>query len=114
MEGPFWAPELDPKGLILRHKSLTFFHKSVSLCQKSHISFQKRIVFIKKAPYFRAISYYRIYVTAGEGQFLRKGQVGDWTNYFSKEQNARMDAWIERNSAGHDLPLVYHPDAADV
>jgi len=54
------------------------------------------------------------YLTAGEGQFLRKGQVGDWTNYFSKEQNARMDAWIERNSAGHDLPLVYHPDAADV
>ena len=44
---------------------------------------------------------------AGEGQFLRKGKVGDWKNYFTDEQNSRVDAWIARECAGHDLPLIY-------
>lgn len=30
----------------------------------------------------------------GKGQFLRKGQVGDWRNHFSPELTAEWDQWI--------------------
>jgi len=43
----------------------------------------------------------------GEGKFMRKGQVGDWTNYFSKEQNQRMEDWITENTEGSDLPAEW-------
>jgi hypothetical protein len=43
----------------------------------------------------------------GEGEFMRKGKVGDWRNYFSPEQSARMDAWINDNLKGEDIPMTY-------
>lgn len=30
-------------------------------------------------------------------KFIRKGQVGDWQNYFSPETNEKFDKWIEEN-----------------
>ena len=45
---------------------------------------------------------------AGEADFMRKGQVGDWRNYLSEEQNRRMDAWVAEHVGDHErLPLVY-------
>jgi len=39
---------------------------------------------------------------------MRKGQVGDWRNYLSEEQNRRMDVWIEEHVVGEEaLPLVF-------
>jgi len=43
----------------------------------------------------------------GEGKFMRKGQVGDWANYFSKEQNQRMESWITENMDGSGLPAEW-------
>ena len=37
-------------------------------------------------------------------KFLRKGQVGDWQNYFSEEMEIAWDAWIEKNS--NDLKIL--------
>ena len=31
-------------------------------------------------------------------KFLRKGQVGDWQNYFNEEMEMIWNAWIEKNS----------------
>ena len=40
----------------------------------------------------------------GEGQFLRKGLVGDWKNYFNEEMKVQWSAWIdeELKKAGID------------
>ena len=42
---------------------------------------------------------------AGEGQFLRKGAVGNWREYLSADQDARMDAWAAKNTCG--APMIY-------
>ena len=43
----------------------------------------------------------------GESDFMRKGQVGDWRNHLSAEQNWRMDAWVEERVGTERLPFVY-------
>lgn len=30
-----------------------------------------------------------------EAKFMRKGKVGDWRNYLSKEENEKFDEWIK-------------------
>ncbi|XP_064484599.1 sulfotransferase ssu-1-like [Ornithodoros turicata] len=37
------------------------------------------------------------------GDFVRKGQVGDWRNLFTAEQVKRMKDWIAKRSAGSDV-----------
>lgn len=40
-------------------------------------------------------------------RFFRKGKVGDWQNYFSEEQNNRMEKWIESQIQGSGLKFIY-------
>ena len=44
--------------------------------------------------------------TGGKPVFMRKGQVGDWVNYFSEEQIAFCDTQIKEKikGCGVDLP----------
>lgn len=42
-----------------------------------------------------------------KGGFLRKGEVGDWRNYFSEEQIDRLDALFEEKMAGSGLVFEY-------
>ena len=39
----------------------------------------------------------------GDSKFMRKGQVGDWVNYFSKEQSDLCDAQLEEKLSGTSL-----------
>ena len=37
--------------------------------------------------------------------FIRKGMVGDWKNYFNEENNKVWDKWIAENLEGTDIVL---------
>ena len=43
----------------------------------------------------------------GNNTFLRKGEVGDWKNYLSEEQSAKIDALVEKHFAGTGLVFQY-------
>ena len=40
-------------------------------------------------------------------QFFRKGQVGDWKNYFGGEKLSQWDQWIADNLQGTDLEMAF-------
>ncbi|GIY12021.1 sulfotransferase 1C4 [Caerostris darwini] len=42
-----------------------------------------------------------------EAKFMRKGQVGDWKNYFNTEMNHRMDSWIDDNFSDIKASFVF-------
>ncbi|XP_037499314.1 sulfotransferase 1B1 [Rhipicephalus sanguineus] len=41
------------------------------------------------------------------GDFVRKGQVGDWRNHFSQEQIQQMKEWIAEATKGSDLMKLW-------
>jgi len=43
-----------------------------------------------------------------KGQFLRKGEVGDWRNHLTEEQVSRMAAWEEEGLAGSGFKFVHN------
>ncbi len=42
-----------------------------------------------------------------DGSFFRKGDVGDWKNYFTEEMSKRMDEAIEKHFSGTGLQFRY-------
>lgn len=45
--------------------------------------------------------------TYNKVKFIRKGQVGDWKNYFTPEINEKFDKWIEENITADGLTFEY-------
>ncbi|XP_060063202.1 sulfotransferase 1B1-like [Ylistrum balloti] len=43
----------------------------------------------------------------GKNPFYRKGDVGDWKNYFTVAQNERFDVFLKENMADIDLDIKY-------
>ncbi len=37
----------------------------------------------------------------------RKGQIGDWKNYFSGDKLAEWDNWIQQNLEGTNIKMVF-------
>ena len=50
----------------------------------------------------------RKYRRPSGADFMRKGEVGDWKNYFTPEQIARLDAVYEEKMKGSGLDFEYH------
>ena len=84
-----------------------FLGKSISDERVAAVADWCRFEQMKQNPATNAASMPKVPAT---GEFMRKGQVGDWRNHFSDEQSRRMDVWIAAN--GRDLPLVYTPDSS--
>ena len=40
-------------------------------------------------------------------KFFRKGEVGDWKNYFSGKKLEEWDAWIKTNLEGTDIKIRF-------
>ncbi len=41
------------------------------------------------------------------GKFLRKGEVGDWKNYFNANTNKDWNQWIAKHLDGTDIQLSF-------
>ena len=46
-------------------------------------------------------------IFTGDGYFMRKGEVGDWKNYFTDEMNKRMDEAIEKHFTPNGLEFQF-------
>ena len=42
-----------------------------------------------------------------DGVLIRKGEIGDWKNYFTDDMNKRMDEAIEKNLKPIGLNFIY-------
>ena len=42
-----------------------------------------------------------------KGDFIRKGEVGDWKNYFTEEQNKQLDSLYAEKIAGSGLEFEF-------
>ncbi len=40
-------------------------------------------------------------------KFFRKGEVGDWKNYFTGEKLEEWDEWIQKNLEGTDIKIAF-------
>lgn len=61
----------------------------------------------------QAVNLEPIYNPTGEendknsAKFIRKGQIGDWKNYMTREMSERFDEWIDRHSGDTNLKFEY-------
>ena len=68
-----------------------------------HLSFKK----MKKNPAVNKEERRELGLFTGEGCLMRKGETGDWKNYFTDEMNKRMDEAIEKHFKPIGLEFQY-------
>ena len=68
-----------------------------------HVKFEN----LKKNPYVNP-SASNEFPSKDKKNFMRKGEVGDWKNYFDNERNQKWKQWIEENTRGTGLENVEH------
>ena len=69
------------------------------LCE--HVKFEN----MKKNPYTNPSA---VLDMPPEKHFLRRGEVGDWKNYFDKERNEKWNMWIYDNIEGTGMEELEH------
>lgn len=99
----FFEEMLQDKAGSIR-KISKFLGKSLSETEvdklADHLSFKK----MKENPAVNKEEFRGMGLYTNEGSFLRKGQVGDWKEYFDDEMNKRMDEAIKK----HFDPIGLH------
>ena len=68
-----------------------------------HLSFKK----MKNNPAVNKEEAKAMNFFSADGHFMRKGEVGDWKNYFTDEMNKRMDEAIDKNFKPIGLEFQY-------
>ena len=68
-----------------------------------HLSFKK----MKNNPAVNRDNLKAMNFFSGDGDFMRKGEVGNWKNYFTDEMNKRMDEAIDKNFKPIGLEFQY-------
>ncbi|KAK7106464.1 sulfotransferase 1B1-like [Littorina saxatilis] len=95
----------DPVGHVIKLNDFLGLGRSRDLCEKiaDACSFNKLKVASAevKDDLFKAIW------KEGSPGFYRKGQVGDWKNWFTKEQNEEFDALYKKEMDGCKLNVVF-------
>ena len=114
----WWAHRDDPNILLLKYEDMK---KNLSGAVEQTAKFLDKdlppevIERIAEQTTFAAMSDGKGRFYDGDGMkrrnpgvnFLRKGEVGDWRNYFSEEQNKRFDALYEHKMVGSGLELEF-------
>lgn len=93
--------QMDIQGQI--HKIALHLGKTLNQQQVEAITKHTSFDTMKQNP---MVNGKRIQKVDGESDFLRKGKVGDWKNYFTEEQNELCDQWILQNNI-HNIPFIY-------
>ena len=91
--------KVDQMGVIEDLSS--FLHHPLSPQQKAALADHVEFNNMKKNPNTNPTA--GVDLPPGKPDFIRKGKVGDWKNFFGEEENALWDDWIRDNIAGTGL-----------
>jgi len=110
----WWVLRRQPNMLVLSYEEMhadlgavvlavaAFLGRELSAAQVAAIAGHCSLESMRANPMTNASS---MPANPGEGQFLRKGTVGNWRQYLSPNQDRRMDAWIAAHNCG--APMIY-------
>ena len=112
----WWALRARPNVLVLTYEDMhrdlsavvakvaVFLGKTLCGNQVAAICDHCRFEQMRANPMTSAASMPKV---VGEGEFMRRGQVGDWRNYFSEDQSRRMDEWVGKHAGSQALPFDF-------
>ena len=87
-------------------KLSTFLGKELTLEQKSKIFSLVEIDVLRKNSFVNKTQEINLAPKPGQ-DFIRKGIIGDWKNFFTQEMNREWDPWIEENLKGTSLKMIF-------
>lgn len=88
-----------------------FLQRDISPEQISSIAEQTRFDNMKANPAAN-MAWSDTYRADKNQAFMCKGKIGDWRNYFTKEQSARLDAVLAKKLPGTGLEFEYGEEIA--
>jgi hypothetical protein len=87
-------------------KLSTFLGKKLTPEQKSKIISLVNIDVFRKNHFVNKSQEINLEPKPGQ-EFIRKGEIGDWKNYFTPEMNREWDPWIEEDMKGSSLKMTF-------
>ncbi|XP_037039110.1 sulfotransferase 1C4-like [Bradysia coprophila] len=121
---PFWNRRNDPNILFLKYEDMkrdlsnTIYRCAdfLGVSDKLNAEEVSRMcdhLNFDKMQRNQAVNLEPIYNPNGEvddthsAKFIRKGQIGDWKNYMTREMSERFDEWIDQHSSDTNLEFEY-------
>ncbi|XP_001631095.2 sulfotransferase 1C4 [Nematostella vectensis] len=117
----WWEHRDDPNILFLKYEDMKkdlhhavrqialFVGKCLTEEALNRIVRQTSFDAMKGGEQFYESPFMRPFIAPGASSHIRKGQVGDWRNYFTEEQSRRMDQLYAERMTGSGLDLEFDP-----